>query len=672
MTQAQLQLQNALTTTFLTNLAFLSEYDKELYEKVDALSRMIENGTYQEKYILEFLQDSGDFDVYDVVNDKYLYNKQPKRFNDNLINKVKFDTEQSIFTLQDIFTVNGKVSVKKENRFETFDLKELTHLTLLDAQEYTNITKDYLQTKIKNIKKIEKFIFLGTLLGRHIPQIAAKVDASSYLVLERNLEIFRLSLFLVDYTVLAKKGAIFSIMDDDINENDKIQDYLNIDQFNNYLLKISTTNINTSKYIDSILNAVSFLDHGIYDYTRRLYIHLNRTTKRFLENYNFLEFKKLKESCNFFNDKPILYIAAGPSVDENLEWIKDNQDRFFIVCVAKVFRKLVAYDIQPNMVSTLDEQEMVGIHFDDAALENLNKDTIFLVSSITSERVLEKIKDRKIFLYEIYYTFLETSKVHNGFSVGELTLAMLLEFNPKNIYMLGLDLALDQKTGSTHSSSLSNTKLDLTEKQDRSSFHVKKSLVKTKGNFIEDVFTTPIFFMSITCTNYFTTNKDKDLTIYNLSTNGAKFENTIPKKVEDIKIDDFPILDKNLDGLYNILKDNSVDSLDKKVKENVKNEIEFLQNDFKNILKDIENNNNISYDEFIKTIHELVKKTTSKPYIKDVILSYYGIHLTYLSYYFNNKDLKAPINKFKPLKEVFIKQMSIIVDDIILCLERLK
>ena len=62
MTQAQIELQNALTTTFLANLAFLSEYDKELYYRIDELSRMIENGTYQEKYALEFIMEKGEFD----------------------------------------------------------------------------------------------------------------------------------------------------------------------------------------------------------------------------------------------------------------------------------------------------------------------------------------------------------------------------------------------------------------------------------------------------------------------------------------------------------------------------------------------------------------------------------------------------------------------------------
>ena len=32
---------------FLANLVFLSEYDKDLYHRVDELSRMIENGTYE-------------------------------------------------------------------------------------------------------------------------------------------------------------------------------------------------------------------------------------------------------------------------------------------------------------------------------------------------------------------------------------------------------------------------------------------------------------------------------------------------------------------------------------------------------------------------------------------------------------------------------------------------
>lgn len=62
---AQEQLQNALVTTFLANLSFLNEYDNRLYQRVDSLSQAINSGLYKENYSLEFLEQDGDFDIYD-------------------------------------------------------------------------------------------------------------------------------------------------------------------------------------------------------------------------------------------------------------------------------------------------------------------------------------------------------------------------------------------------------------------------------------------------------------------------------------------------------------------------------------------------------------------------------------------------------------------------------
>ena len=120
MTEAQIQLQNALTTTFLANLAFLSEYDNELYHRVDELSRIIENGTYKERYALEFNMQDGDFDIYDIVNDKYLYNKSPKKFNDNLVRKSEQYEGNYILNLPEHFSpIHKNVSIiDKTNRFD--------------------------------------------------------------------------------------------------------------------------------------------------------------------------------------------------------------------------------------------------------------------------------------------------------------------------------------------------------------------------------------------------------------------------------------------------------------------------------------------------------------------------------------------------------------------------
>lgn len=91
-----------------------------------------------------------------------------------------------------------------------------------------------------------------------------------------------------------------------------------------------------------LLNArctnLSLLEPTAYDYNRRLYSSLNRTTQVLGNQYKIILFNKLRRNCNYFKDKPILYIARGPSLDENLEWIKENQSKFFIVTIGATYK----------------------------------------------------------------------------------------------------------------------------------------------------------------------------------------------------------------------------------------------------------------------------------------------------------------------------------------------
>ena len=460
MTDAQIQLQNALTTTFLANLAFLSEYDNKLYEKIDELSRMIEDGRYKEKYALEFIIENGEFDIYDIMNDKYLYNRNPKKKYNELIRNVEFNEKSSILNIEEIFTYKEKYNVQKENRFN-FNTLETIAYTSNQMQYYKDITKDYLENKKKRLKEIKKFIFLGTLLGRHIPSIEKKIDAQLYLVLEKNLEIFRLSLFTVDYTVLAKKGVIFSIMDNSLEEEKKIELFLNIYEYDNYLLKFSTTGINIDDYISKILALMTSNKPTIYDHNRKIYIHLNRTVKRISEKYNILQFNKLKEDFIFLKNIPILYIAAGPSIDENINWIKQNQNKFFIVSIGAAYKKLLENNIRVDIISTLDEKEILDeIQFNNEIINKLPNHTIIFASTITHEKILNKFDKNKIFLFEIFRTLFINNIPFNGYSVGEITLDILIKLNPKEIYLIGLDLSLNQNTGDTHSKD-SNSELKI-------------------------------------------------------------------------------------------------------------------------------------------------------------------------------------------------------------------
>ena len=174
-------------------------------------------------------------------------------------------------------------------------------------------------------------------------------------------------------------------------------------QNQNYLIKFSTTNININSYIDSILTNLKTLEPTSYDYNRRLYSHLNRTTKLLSSNYKTILFNKLKKNCKFFNDIPILYIAAGPSLDENMDWIKQNQNKFFIVTIGAAYKKLLANNIRIDMITTLDEKEELNtLQFDDESVSKLSKQTIILASTITYYKILEKLSTKNLYLFEVF------------------------------------------------------------------------------------------------------------------------------------------------------------------------------------------------------------------------------------------------------------------------------
>ena len=678
MTEAQIQLQNALTTTFLANLAFLSEYDNELYHRVDELSRMIENGTYKERYALEFNMQDGDFDIYDIVNDKYLYNKSPKKFNDNLVRKSEQYEGNYILNLPEHFSpIHKNVSIiDKTNRFDFEHMPQFNTLSVNNAWEYVNAIGDYINNKKKRLKTIKKFIFLGTLLGRHIPRIAKKVNANMYLVLEKNLEIFRLSLFTVDYTVLAEKYVVFSIMDNVIDTETKISGFLKKNYLENYLIKFSTTKINIEEYIDNSLNGLHILNPVAYDYNRMLYVHFNRSTKYIKDRYKFLLFNKTKKSLNLLKNIPVLYIAAGPSLDDNIEWIKKNHNNFFIVTIGAAYKKLLLNNIHIDVISTLDQdfKALNEKQFDDESVEKISKNTIIFASNMTNENILKKFNRNNLFLYEVFSKLHKENIVFQGFSVGEITLNILLDLNIKELYLVGLDLALNQETGESHAkdSNSATTKLNLDAEINRDTYSARESLIKVKGNHKEYVYTTPMFFSSIKSLEEKVKIKSEDVVIYNLSTNGAFFNGVIPAKQEDINFNELKKIKFGYDLFLKELNYYSSTEISLKSKEILKNEIEFIEKNIIEIIDKIKNKKYNNFEELLVDEYSILTTLDINKYdfLYQILVNYFQISAPYLLYHFNDIKIKDESKKVKKIQEISIRQIISIIEDYLVCLKR--
>lgn len=680
------KLQEALINTYLSNLTFFREYDKTLYKKLETLSFAIEDGQYVEKYRLEFIQEKGDFDIYDIKNDNYIYNKDSKKINNRMINSISFDDKSTINTLEEIiYSRPGKILDDNkviEIKDSLQDLNESFLLVRNNILEYINIFEN--EEHSKKLKKIDKFIFFGTLLGRHINPIVEKVNASSYFVCERNLELFRLSLFVNDYNHLTKKqGVVFSIMDEEEELERKIQMFISGNNpFSNYLIKFSSTEINTQEYIDAFLTYLSINKPMTFDYNRTQYTLLRNISKK-IGKYNILQFQK-ENVYDIFKESPVLFIAAGPSFSENLLWIKENQEKFYIVTVGAAYETLIKNGIKIDMIITLDSsfKSLGEKQFSSEKINMIPNDTIILASVMTDDRLLDRFNKKKLFLYEINVSYFGSEDPMGAYSVGERSVYLLLNMNVKNLYLLGLDLALNQNTGDTHSNTSNSNKskydIEKLDLLDRSIFGLKTGILKVKGNFNEKVLTTFLFNASITSLNkILIEKKNQENLIYNLSNSGAFFINTIPLKTEDVKINNFNTLAINKNDMDKLFRDNSETHLSSIIAiEKVQNEIFYIKETILKELNDCKKKEFRNYETFNYEIKELIYllilKNENTTILPIIFKNYFNISLNYLEYMFNNKKLKKEKKKMQKIKEVFFMQSEILLNDYIRYLEEIK
>ena len=340
-------------------------------------------------------------------------------------------------------------------------------------------------------------------------------------------------------------------MDTKHDFNLKSSIFLRNDYHQNYAIKYYTTDYDVSEYFDEIMDSLISQKSITFNY----YMMIDNVAKLALSrvnNYNIIHRELSKINKLFLQEKPILYIGAGPSLSDNIEWISKNKEFFIIVSIGASCKKLLSFDIIPDIVVTLDPQFKVlnEIHFDRETTKKL-ENTIILASMNTDERILNKFNKKNLFLYEVIFSVTQENKVEDGYSVGEIVGTLLINLGVQELYLIGIDLAINQETGDTHISGYeTSSKYDLENvksSMEKNTFSLRGDLIKVKGNFKDEVYTTRLFNTSL---NAFSLSiealKKENQYIYNISQNGAYIAGTIPLNIADIKVEKLTILNKDM------------------------------------------------------------------------------------------------------------------------------
>lgn len=678
MARSEQELQNELVGRYLKNLEFLKTYDIDLFNKIELLSNAINQGLYEEKYSLEFIKELNTFDIFDKQKKKYLYDKKYPKINHNLQKDINFEKKGIFSTLNKSLYKNFEKSYElPETKFKLLD-----DYLFEDMSEYKQIFSDIKDEG--NYTYIDKMMFLGTSLGGHIDTIIKKISPKLSFIYEPDLEVFRLSLFVTDYHLLSQQTKIiFSVMDYSNTFQIKLDQFISsYAQFSNYNVKYSKMSYITDDTIHNILSQLHLSNSNLFDYTKVLYDTIYSSYKH-INNYNILTTKKKTEGFSLVKNKPVLFVGAGPSLTKNINWLRKNQKKFIIVSMGATYKKLFENDIKVDIVTTVDPQYEIlnRTHFNEEDVVLL-KDTIVIASISTPTKILNRFNKEKLFLFETYQAFKEKSNAYNGASIGEVTLSILLDINIENIYLLGIDLAIDMKTGSSHYEGYENQKKALDDHSKVNSVlkgentDLKDEYLEVKGNTLEKTITTRIFALSI---NQYTKNihlyKKENQNIYNLSKEGAYIEgteyiniDTINTSLESKNTPEINLLE-NLTHISELgLNGNELYKLSTLI-DKINKLYDYIQVEFKTIkVKNIE--------EFNKKLDLLIQKTLecNNYTLSNIIGNYLNFSLTYIYASLNNNKLskKNEQKKLKKVDIVLIKHLEKIVEAFYFYLKNIK
>jgi hypothetical protein len=668
MTQAEQDLQNALVTQYFSNLEFFKEHDLELFNKINTLSMMIDEKLFKENFVLEFVKETGDFDILNLTTNSYTYGRNAQLINENFLNNCDF-SKKSIFgnLVNNLYLPRDKNIEISDSKFDVLDT-----IIYDNMSEYANIL-GHCYSDEKVYKEIDKFFFFGNLLGTHLQSFQEKMAFKCCFIYESNLEIFRLSLFVTDYRSLNNKSTIiFSVMDEENIFVEKLNHFFTaIAIYSNYNIKYYKM-INVEDTIFHKVLSELYLSNGSsYDYTKLLFDTFYSVSKH-INKYKILTTKNKSADFSLTNDKPTLLIAAGPSLTKNMNWLKENQDKFILVAIGATYKKLFDNGITPDIVTTVDPKFHIldKTHFNLKDVELL-KNTMVLASINTPTKILNRFNQEKLFLYEVVDTFKNNSNAYNGISIGEITLSLLLDMNVKEIYLLGTDLAFDEKTGSSHFEGYVNKREDFESEKSKvdevlqTGNSSRKEFIQIKGNKKDKIVTNRIFALSINqYVRILHLYKKSSQNVYNLCENGAYIEGTILKNIENIEdyknIENKDFLFNNLERVseFGLLK-NEFKELDIKI-----NNMKFIKKVLNEHFFKSTNSTNISKfnDKFLILLNIMLKKN-DKFFLK-IISNYFKFVIPYIYFSLNDKNLlnNDIEKKLAQVENVFYKQVENIID----------
>ena len=320
----------------------------------------------------------------------------------------------------------------------------------------------YAQKYIDGLKiKFAPFIvFMGFGLGYHfdyyMKQLGKNRETKEIIIYEKDVELFRLALSVIDFGDILKHPNIHFFVGEDPEESfAKLRtDIFFKDVYALRSIKILPLPASIVSDHPYYLRAVEVIKKAACQIMRMLgndsFDSMVGMEHMFLNLKHIFSNPGINDLYGKFNGKPGVLVASGPSLGKNMHLLKGLRDNALIVSCDTALIPMKRKGIHPHLVTSLERTPEVMIHYH--GLDDF-EDIYFITLPILTPETVESFKGKKFIAYRNYryFNWLEADKgsLVVGHSVANLAFKILAELGCNPIILIGQDLAYAED-GDTH------------------------------------------------------------------------------------------------------------------------------------------------------------------------------------------------------------------------------
>lgn len=307
------------------------------------------------------------------------------------------------------------------------------------------IRNNFKQNIKHEMRSNDIIITFGIGLGYMLDEAFNKYPSKIF-IYEPDLELLHFVLHNVDISEHLASGRVYitNDLDEMINKLSSTfitKDKVEIVYLNNYaVIKNKELLLLTQKVFDTCKSKMMDIN-TISKFSKKWMVNTLHNVAR--SNNHSLGYL-LSELENKFVGQTALIVASGPSLNDNIEKIKANRDKFVVFAVNKVVKYLLEKEIYPDFIVCLDAKNMKK------TLEGLDLSKSNCIMDVRTDTSVFLLGFKKIFLNFSETDFFMKKLQHynpalrfyeSGGSASTLALVSAVKLGFSKIVLAGLDLA---------------------------------------------------------------------------------------------------------------------------------------------------------------------------------------------------------------------------------------